>query len=632
MTRHTNDDYRPEIDGLRAVAVVAVVVFHLNNRWLPGGFLGVDVFFVISGFLITSIVFSQIQADRFSIIGFWKRRIRRLYPALLVMVATVLCVGTFLLVRPERTSLPKHAIATLFSFQNMLLWKNTGGYWDAASENLALLHTWSLSLEEQFYIFLPCLLLLLRRIGRGYERVVLAVLFIASLAASIYFTGIDRSGAFYFLPTRMWELLIGSLLAVSVVRRNSESNSRSASTFQGIGLGMILASFVLIQNDVRFPSYRPLLPCIGTFLLLAFGASQGPVRSLLSAKPIVYVGKISYSLYLWHWPVITFLRFTNPELNVAVAVILSFFFAILSYHFVENPFRYGMRYPRMAWVGAVSFLTSGFLAITLVPSSPLLHGLGNFDTLEAMQRGWEFEATDAIRNAKIPIEARDDEYSNMICVIGSSHARMFCNPAYQFAQECDLKFLSLAVSGIGISETNQEKMLRNADEMNAKRIAIIQKVKPKTLLIAGMWNEESKAAEFDTRFANMLSEFSKLCQQVIVIGQIPCVDSPPGSERAFRRYVVAQHLSGKSLAFNPLSNITVANAKVASIVDALNRTNVEYVDAYSPLMSPSGHMIIAENETFLYSDEFHVNDRGAGLVFHRAILPAMLRLQSSVVK
>jgi peptidoglycan/LPS O-acetylase OafA/YrhL len=621
MTHHTNETYRPEIDGLRSVAVLAVVIFHLNHHWLPGGFLGVDVFFVISGFLITSIVFSQIQAGRFSIIGFWKRRIRRLYPALLVMVATVLCLGTFLLVRPERTSLPKQAIASLLSFQNMLLWKNTGGYWDAASENLVLLHTWSLSLEEQFYIFLPCLLLFLRRFGQGYERVVLGTLLVVSLAASIYLTSINRSGAFYFLPTRMWELLIGSILAISVGRGQGPRESRFANSWQGLGLGMILVSFVVIENDANFPSYRPLMACIGTFLILAFGASQGPVRSLLSAAPIVYIGKISYSLYLWHWPVITFLRFTSPELNVVAAVVLSLLCAILSYHFVENPFRYGMHYPRLAWSGAVAFLVCGFMAITLVPSSPLLRGLGNFDTAEAMERGWEYEATDAIARGRTGFRIGDDSGNSTICMAGSSHARVLCPPIARFAKEQKMNFLSLATSGVGISDA--------ASEINTKRISNTIAEGPQWLIVAGKWNEEAKSPGFEACLEKILLDFSSHCRHVIVVGQIPCANLPSGFQKAFRRYFVTQHFSGKQAELFPLPDIQDANGKVRSIVKSLNRANIEFVDSYELLVRPSGTILFIENDEFLYSDESHVNDRGAQLVFERAIMPAMLRLQSS---
>ncbi len=194
--------YRPEIDGLRTIAVMAVIVFHLAPGRLRGGFLGVDVFLVISGFLITTIINKQIIEGSFSILSFWKRRIKRLYPALITVVGFVLLVSAFILVEPERSRLPLQAIGAIFSFENILLWKTTGGYWDTSSENISLLHTWSLSLEERYYLFFPIMLLLMSRFAKGKERQILIGILLLSFCLCIYGTEHRRSASFYLLPTR----------------------------------------------------------------------------------------------------------------------------------------------------------------------------------------------------------------------------------------------------------------------------------------------------------------------------------------------------------------------------------------------------------------------------------------------
>ena len=198
--------YRPEIDGLRTIAILGVIVFHLRPELLRGGFLGVDVFFVISGFLITIIIYKQVTEQRFSFWSFWTRRFKRLYPALVVTVFVTMICGLFVLPHPERGAMPLQALAALLSFSNILLWKTTGGYWDSSSENISLLHTWSLSLEEQFYICFPLFVFLSHLLFKKHVGKLVVALFITSLILCIVFTDLRRSATFYLLPTRMWEL------------------------------------------------------------------------------------------------------------------------------------------------------------------------------------------------------------------------------------------------------------------------------------------------------------------------------------------------------------------------------------------------------------------------------------------
>ena len=293
--------YRADIDGLRAVAVLSVVAFHLGITKTPGGFVGVDVFFVISGYLISSIVFYEIASSRFSIVNFYERRIRRIFPALFAMLAGFSVLAAVYLLPTELVNYAKSLLAATASASNFYFWQHSG-YFDAPLSQ-PLLHTWSLAVEEQFYLTFPLFLVVVRKVFPDKLRTAVVALFAMSLIASAVVVARNQSAAFYMPYTRAWELLLGTLLSLGMFPRMNSWLQRNAATIAG--LAMIAFSVVFYSERTLFPGLSALVPCVGSALIIGAGET-GPsvVSRFLSWRPMVFIGLISYSLYLWHWPIV----------------------------------------------------------------------------------------------------------------------------------------------------------------------------------------------------------------------------------------------------------------------------------------------------------------------------------------
>lgn len=348
--------YRPDIDGLRAVAVLSVLAFHAEISKVSGGFVGVDVFFVISGYLISSIVFAEIAASQFSVIGFYERRIRRIFPALFGMLAVCSIVAAIFLLPTELVNYSKSALAATLSASNFYFW-NHSGYFDSPTSQ-PLLHTWSLGVEEQFYILFPLFLIGVRKLFPRYLRASVVIFFFTSLLASAVIVSQSEKTAFYMLYTRAWELLLGTILSLGMLPRIQSASLRNLATI--VGIGMIGVSVIVYTNDTPFPGLSALPPCVGSALIIWAGET-GPslVGAVLSWRPLVFIGLISYSLYLWHWPVIILRHLgvlwgagafasnrhaallSSHRFDMVIEIALSLVLAVLSWRFVERPFRSG---------------------------------------------------------------------------------------------------------------------------------------------------------------------------------------------------------------------------------------------------------------------------------------------------
>lgn len=335
--------YRPDIDGLRAVAVLGVLVYHLQPPSCPGGFVGVDVFFVISGYLITGILWRQLQEGRFSIKEFYRRRIRRIFPALFVLLGVWTGLGIAFLMPPELAEFGQSLAAAAGSAANLFFWSDTD-YFATAAERRWLLHTWSLGVEEQFYIALPLAMWALS--GHATRmKAALSVATVASFAAAAWLVYDAPTAAFYGPHLRAWELLIGSLLSLGVVRIPAHRYAREVLAV--IGISLIGYAYSEFNWETVFPGASALVPCLGTALLIGTGPDTLVGRAL-SWRPFVGVGLISYSLYLWHWPLIVLWNHPAVEIpsalrgeneRMATLFIASMVLAYLSWRFVEQPFR-----------------------------------------------------------------------------------------------------------------------------------------------------------------------------------------------------------------------------------------------------------------------------------------------------
>lgn len=341
--------YRAEIDGLRALAVVPVILFHAGINLFSGGFVGVDVFFVISGYLITTIIINELDQGKFSVVNFYERRARRILPALFFVILVTLPFA-WLWLTPRDMKDFAQSLAAVATFSSNILFLIESGYFDTTAELKPLLHTWSLAVEEQYYIFFPLLLMFTWQFGRRKTLAVLAVILIFSFGLGQWAAYNQPTAAFYLLPTRGWELLVGAFAAFYLQKRDhlkSQSINQAASL-----LGLLLVAYAVFAFDKRtpFPTFYTLIPTIGTALII-FSAVKGTiVNALLSTKVMVGIGLVSYSAYLWHQPMFALVRHRSlHEPSIALLIFLSILSLVLAYFswkYVETPFRNKVKYNR----------------------------------------------------------------------------------------------------------------------------------------------------------------------------------------------------------------------------------------------------------------------------------------------
>ena len=339
---HTDKlQYRADLDGLRAVAVISVVLFHLNPAYLPGGFIGVDIFFVISGYLITRIILHDMACSQFTFAGFYLRRIKRILPPLWPVIFFTLTISAFLFSKDSFVDLLFASLSSSVFFANHYF-ASQYNYFGSPGEHTPLLHLWSLSVEEQFYLLWPCLLFFAFKLG--IKKTVLLFILILAMALSFFGATLMASvesyekAAFYLLPPRAGELLIGVCLALAAVGSRPE---KIAAVFRWSGLIIILLSFFLLNNSSIFPGLNAVWPCLGAALII-LGNSEQQTTNVLTNRVSIYIGKISYSLYLWHWPMLSLPRYIMGELSTIQALTLlgfAWLFADISWRFIESPVR-----------------------------------------------------------------------------------------------------------------------------------------------------------------------------------------------------------------------------------------------------------------------------------------------------
>jgi peptidoglycan/LPS O-acetylase OafA/YrhL len=335
--------YRRDIDGLRGIAILAVLMFHAFPSLVSGGFVGVDVFFVISGYLISGILLRELQDNRFSIRRFYARRVRRIFPALATVLLATWAAGWLILFPNEYSELGKHIGASSLFVSNIVLWKEAG-YFDRAAELKPLLHLWSLAVEEQFYILLPPLLYAIYR-GMRRPMLLLALIGLASLLANMAWVGGAPSGTFYLLPTRFWQLLMGTLIAYGQHQSLRIGSTKIQNVVSVIGVSLLLLAMFGFTNEMAYPSWRALLPTLGASLVIIAGHECWMNRRVFSSTSMVALGLISYPLYLWHWPLLAYARLLQAGEPTALirlgAVSTAIMLAWLTYRFIERPIRFG---------------------------------------------------------------------------------------------------------------------------------------------------------------------------------------------------------------------------------------------------------------------------------------------------
>lgn len=472
--------YRSEIDGLRAVAVIPVILFHAGFSSFSGGFVGVDVFFVISGYLITTIILSEMEQNNFSILHFYERRTRRILPALFLVTLLTSILGWLWLMPSDMEDLSKSLAAVVTFSSNILFWRQSG-YFDLDSEFKPLLHTWSLAVEEQFYLFFPLFLILMWRYRKRLIFASFMLIAMVSIVASQWGAYHARTATFYLLPTRGWELAIGAAIAFLFLYKKSHirkilSNQKLCEILSLLGLLMVGYSIFAFDKDTPFPSLYALIPTVGTGLIIVFSSPQTFAGRFLSTKLLVMVGLISYSAYLIHQPLLAFVRnksLHEPNDIIYLAVVVTtLFLAYLSYRFVERPFRVKNKLSRKTVfifaifgslcffsIGLAGIITDGFKERSIYQD--LFIASYQPDNRQLQNQSWEYlqNLNDSNIHAKYNVTDnafdrtlwydKNDERRRLL-IVGNSHSKDLYNTLLNsnYAQE----YYQIARFGIQISQ------------------------------------------------------------------------------------------------------------------------------------------------------------------------------------
>ena len=442
--------YRPELDGLRALAVLSVILYHaelslFGHMVLPGGFLGVDVFFVISGYLISSILFREISASSFSIVSFYERRARRILPALYCMMLATLSAAYFIFLPKGMMEYAKSGLAALGFSSNIWFWLENS-YIAEASKLKPLLHTWSLAVEEQFYIVFPLLAYLLIRHASGRIWQWLLGLFVFSLVlahfGAYYFAKFD----FYYLPTRAWELMGGAMIALAGFQGKWSEVKQRFPALAEAGIVVLLICMFVLDDHMPHPSLLTFVPVAATMAIIAFGHADGPCYRFLSLRPVVFIGLISYSLYLWHFPVFAFARnlgFFDPPILKFLYFLLSCLLSYLAYRFVEQPLRDRRRVGLWKLVVVISVMLLVLIAanIGIIRSKGFPKSLG---PLESVFKDLTWHRLDCP-----PDHPCQDKIgaSQAVINLGDSHSWNFDYPLRDMAQNNGRSFISITHGG-----------------------------------------------------------------------------------------------------------------------------------------------------------------------------------------
>jgi peptidoglycan/LPS O-acetylase OafA/YrhL len=506
-------NYRPDLDGLRAVSILFVVGYHAHPWLLPGGFIGVDVFFVISGFLITQILVAQEQAGRFSIADFYARRVRRIFPALIAVLAVAYVIGWLILLPDQFQLMGKNITAGVVFGSNLFQLGQTGYFTPDAAEN-PLLHLWSLGVEEQFYIFWPLTLLLLARSPHRRKWIIAAL--VASFAAALLTAINHKDWAFYSPVTRAWELLVGCLLADAKLIRSESGNLLSAA-----GLAAIIGSALFLDSSLSFPGAYAALPVVGAALIISSPNSLLN-RAALSNKLMVWIGIISYPLYLWHWPLLCYLDILRngvPNfLEIWAVVLASVILSALTFRYVEIPLRHRATVaPRLAFalvsigvVGIVTVAASGFEA--RFPAALLQIARVRTEDGAGFRDHCFLEKPDAAFDASC-IEPGDKP---LVFLWGDSTAAALY-PGLEEA-EASHHFRLARFSSAGCAPILETQRNKGCDEVNGLAFQYLEAARPDIVLLHAMWGHYQDLNGLDVTVSRLKA---LKVPRIVVVGPVP---------------------------------------------------------------------------------------------------------------
>jgi len=637
--------YREDIDGLRAIAVLAVVFYHAGLKYFSGGYVGVDVFFVISGFLITGIIAREIRENKFTLAGFYERRVRRIYPAVFALIAFVLAASAYLYGAQDFKNISRSAAANTIFLSNMLFWRESG-YFEAPSTLKPLLHTWSLSVEEQFYIFFPLLMVLIARFFKSRFSLFIFILTLGSFAASVYATYEYTSAAFYFMPLRAWELFIGSLLALSGSQIRAGSGLRSLPSF--IGLGSILASIFFFTEDTAFPGWAAVLPVLGSALVILGGMEGNTfVKKILGWQPLVFIGKISYSLYLWHWSLLVMGKYylirEITTTDILLWLLVTFTISTLSWKYIETPFRNGAKLTRP------QTFTFGAIVMSVTFTVSLIIYFNRGFPQRFPQTAFEDEGPERTRWASCITEHRKEPPEDVkLCSIGAddgepefllwgdSHSRAIAPAVNKSALASNVTGYMSAMPGcpplLGIDR--QDQFLGSCSTYNDMLIEYLgDHPELKTVILMGRWsisadgrrfkNEEGAAKRqidvwrnefgtnaelFDLGLNRTVEKLLEMNRQVVIITGVPEVGYDVPSS-----YIIASRTGRdvNAIIAPTLQEYLERNLDANNTINAIAKDNpILLVDPSQALCDEKRCAVVIDGQP-LYRDDDHLSIFGA---------------------
>jgi peptidoglycan/LPS O-acetylase OafA/YrhL len=616
-----SDRYRPEIDGLRAVAVMLVVNFHAFPEAMPGGFIGVDIFFVISGFLITGIVARELDEKRFSLSTFYYRRIRRIFPALIVVVGAALALGWMWMLPAAYVQLSGDVFAGAAFFSNIALLLQSG-YFDVESAKKPLLHLWSLGIEEQFYLFWPLILMLLARLRLSLMTGAV-VIGLASFALNVALIDTQPVATFYLPFTRAWELLVGAALACgwSQISQTGRANNWRA----GIGLLLIAVAAGVLDTNRAFPGWWAVLPVAGGALLLSAPQAWG-CRQLLSSRPLVQIGLISYPLYLWHWPLLVFfglIKFAPLSLlDRELILLLSAVLAWLTFRLVETPFRSGRPTP-LKFAG----LCAGMVLLAMA-GRVVVDG-----------RGFDFRLPPEIREVtNVPTQA--SQWRVHDCLLELSHETSFADscvdrdrrplvlvwgdstagalmPGLRKAQQTRDFGIAQFTSSSCIPALGGVAAEPHCRAINDKIMSLVREIKPDIVLLHSTWDKYVGVAETVTALKQQTNA------RIVVLGSVPWWKR--GLPNEVVRYFMLHHRL-----IPERFNGAEPDSSGAALRSELTPLGAEFISAWDVMCNTNGCLtrIGGDAADISSSDQVHLTEK-ASVFLIQSVIDDVLGGQSS---
>ena len=636
--------YRPEIDGLRAVAVLAVMLFHLDIG-LSGGFIGVDVFFVISGFLITSIIIADLKTGSFSLKTFWMKRLRRLVPASFVMLIGTLLGGWFLFLPAEFISVAQAQLAQVVLFANYHFAYRID-YFDPIAGLNPLLHSWSLAVEEHFYLLLPIILLVLFRRGIRSIWLSLSALLVISLVYSIWQVGDKPELAFYLLPSRAWELLIGCCLANSSGSISDSSKLyRLRSLISYVSAVALFFCFWSYDHSTAFPGLNAVIPCLATAGLIYGTQSTNLIARFLKLRVMVGIGLISYSLYLWHWPVIVFTKLTyasefTPLLS-CVLFFVCFLLAFLSWRFVEQPFR------KCIWLSTpksflLAMVTLGTTLILISLVIMQMDGLpGRYEkslrpmVFAKVSERFQIGSASEIRRSGLPKIGLSSGEPRFL-LWGDSHTAAISEMVHEASE-------SLGLTGYIASRNATPPLLQKGEnggsdqqEWNDAVFQVIQQQKIKNVIIVASWRDtltvrlgkepKYKPETFQQALHYSIDQLSDLGINVWVMEQIPT------QQMDISRVLINAKQQALPIPFGITKQQYDENQKTAHLAFEryLDHPNVSILNV-APFCFVDGKSVIGNRSETYYADQNHLSKAGAETIVQPVLLPVLKKIKTQMV-